>query len=348
MGVRQITSAQRLLLRLEDLGILERCYHPENRRKLILLRRTGDPLTPEEWAEMKKSAEARRESRRAPQDFGPDTSREMCQGTSKRRCQENKTKGEENRNVTMPSFPEKITSPPPAPAPAPLTPPAPPPPATPTPRMAQELPPTTPTASRAPQPVRPIRDELKALPGAEPSRVRSLAWRLAYHLKDVASIGFFIMVLGLVAKGLAPVERLLAAFVVADRSRGSARKPGAIFASTWNGWQAPPKPSEINRPVYYQATRPPEPPPSPEPEPTSRETISEEMLCDWETWASMPRHPLAGYAEDARRVPRGRAAPGRALVGGPPPGQRRPGGVGFHVPDVRVGAAAGEARLREL
>ncbi|MBV8269665.1 MAG: hypothetical protein JO252_25355, partial [Planctomycetaceae bacterium] len=106
------------------------------------------------------------------------------------------------------------------------------------------------------------------------------------------------MVLGLVAQGLAPVERLLAAFRVADRSRGRARKPGAIFASTWTGWQPPPKPSEINRPVYHQApaTIPRPDPPPPEPEPTSGETISEEMLRDWETWASMPRHPLAGYA----------------------------------------------------
>ena len=106
------------------------------------------------------------------------------------------------------------------------------------------------------------------------------------------------MVLGQVATGLAPVERLLAAFVVADRARGKARKPGAIFASAWSGWVPPPKPSEINRPTYHQAPAPvphPEPPP-PGPGPRPRETIVAEMLSDWETWASQPRHPLAGYA----------------------------------------------------
>ena len=111
-----------------------------------------------------------------------------------------------------------------------------------------------------------LTDELKALPGAEPSRVRSLAWRLAHHLKDVASVGFFVMVLGLVARRLAPVERLLAAFVAADRSRGKARKPGAIVASTWTGWQPPPLPGAINRPVSFQAPRPAGPaPPGPVP-----------------------------------------------------------------------------------
>jgi hypothetical protein len=165
-------------------------------------------------------------------------------------------------------------------------------------RRPQELPPATLTASSSPQPTRPLQDELKALPGAEPSRVRSLAWRLAHHLQDVASIGFFIMVLSLVTTGLAPVERLLAAFVVADRSRGKARKPGAIFASAWSRWEPPPKPSEINRPTYHQAPAPvprPEPPP-PGPGPRPREPIAAEMLRDWETWASQPRHPMAVYA----------------------------------------------------
>ena len=110
-------------------------------------------------------------------------------------------------------------------------------------------------------------------------------------------MAFFTLVLGLVAKGAAPLQRLLDAFRVADRSRGSVRKPGAIFASTWSGWTPPPLPSEINRPTYSQAPAPtPRPGPPPEPEPPSREAISEETLRDFETWASLPRHPLAGYA----------------------------------------------------
>jgi Helix-turn-helix domain len=197
-----------------------------------------------------------------------------------------KKKEKKERNVTNVPPPERITPPP---------------------RRPQEPPPATLTASSSPQPARPLSDELKALPGAEPSRVRSLAWRLAHHLQDVASIAFFIMVLGLVATSLAPVERLLAAFVVADRSRGKARKPGAIFASAWSGWEPPPKPSEINRPTYHQVPAPvprPEPPPpepgpnpGPPPDSGSEEPITAEMLRDWNTWASLPRHPLAGFAK---------------------------------------------------
>jgi len=165
------------------------------------------------------------------------------------------------------------------------------------PQTAPEEPALPATAPRPSQPVRPLLDELKALPGADGSKVRSVAWRLAHHLKDVASVAFFTMVLSLVAKGSAPLQRLLDAFRVADRSRESVRKPGAIFNATWSGWQPAPKPSEINRPTYYRApATTPRPEPPPEPEPPSRETISEEMLRDWETWASMPRHPLAGYA----------------------------------------------------
>ncbi len=53
----------------------------------------------------------------------------------------------------------------------------------------------------------------------------------------------------------------------------------------------------IFRHLRRQATEiaPTDPPPL-EPEPRSEGRISEETLCDWETWASMPRHPLAGYA----------------------------------------------------
>ncbi|MBV8265950.1 MAG: helix-turn-helix domain-containing protein [Planctomycetaceae bacterium] len=119
------------------------------------------------------------------------------------------------------------------------------------------------TAPRPSAPVRPLRDALKALPGADAPEVRSLAWRLAHHLKDLASVGFFLMALGLVARRLTPVERLLAAFVVADRARDTARKPGAIFASAWTGWTPPPLPSEINRPTYFRAPRPPEAPEAP-------------------------------------------------------------------------------------
>jgi len=120
------------------------------------------------------------------------------------------------------------------------------------------------TTPRPPAPVRPLLDELKGLPGADVPKVRAVAWRLAHHLTDVASVAFFTLVLGLVATGSAPLQRLLDAFRVADRSRGGVRKPGAIFATTWSGWTPPPKPSEINRPTSHRApaTIPrPEPPP---------------------------------------------------------------------------------------
>jgi hypothetical protein len=222
-------------------------------------------------------------------------------------CATPKKGGEgEGRNVTDVSLPEEIASLPPAP---PL-------PATTSPRMPQELPSATPTTSGPPAPMRPLKDELKALPGAEAPRVQSLAWRLAHHLKDVASVGFFVMVLGLVANRLAPVERLLAAFRAADRSRGEARKPGAIFASIWTGWQPPPLPSAINRPVYYQAPRPAAPPPpgpgpaEPGPHevappevaaprtapPPSEETIREDRIRQWTIWATTPGHHLRELA----------------------------------------------------
>jgi hypothetical protein len=180
------------------------------------------------------------------------------------------------------------------------------------PRRPQEPRPATPTAIGPPPPPRPLKDELKALPGAEAPRVRSLAWRLAHHLGDLASVGFFVMCLTLVASGATPVARVLAAFVAADRSRGKAQKPGAIFASTWTGWQPPPLPSEINRPNYYQAPRPAEHPPAepapPEPRPRamappgvatpriapprSEEDIREERIRTWTAWAKDPRHPF--------------------------------------------------------
>ena len=156
-----------------------------------------------------------------------------------------------------------------------------------------------------------LNDELKALPGAEPKRVQSLAWRLAHHLKDVASVGFFVMVLGLVAHRLAPVERLLAAFRAADRSRGEAQKPGAIFASIWTGWQPAPLPSAINRPTYHTAPRPAAPSPpgpvlaDPGPHeaalpklapPPSEQEVQADRIRQWRVWASLPGHPLGGIA----------------------------------------------------
>jgi hypothetical protein len=58
-------------------------------------------------------------------------------------------------------------------------------------------------------------------------------------------VAFFATVLGLVATGSAPLQRLLDAFRVADRCRGGVRKPGAIFAATWSGWTPPPLGLEI-------------------------------------------------------------------------------------------------------
>jgi hypothetical protein len=146
------------------------------------------------------------------------------------------------------------------------------------PRRPQEPRPEAPTAPRPSTPVRPLQEDLKALPGAEAPRVRSLAWRLAHHLTDVASIGFFVGVLGLVATGSAPLQRLLDAFHVADRSRGGVRKPGAIFAATWSGWTPPPLPSAINRPAYYQAPAAPPAPPPPPPDGTGDELAELERL----------------------------------------------------------------------
>ena len=126
-----------------------------------------------------------------------------------------------------------------------------------TPQVASShtTPPTGPATP--PGPPRPLKDEFRTLPGAAPDRVRALAWRLGHHLRDTASVGFFVMVLSLVAAGSAPVERLMAAYVAADRSRGKAQKPGAIFVSVWSGWQPPLKPSEINRPVYCASIQAP-------------------------------------------------------------------------------------------
>jgi hypothetical protein len=138
---------------------------------------------------------------------------------------------------------------------------------------------------------------LKSLPGAPPDRVRALAWRLAYFLRDQASIGFFVMVLTLVSTGAAPVDRLLAAYQAGDRSRQSARRPGSIFCSVWSGWQPPLKPSEINRPQYYQAPSPPVVRASPAPVPEAPAELSrEEEVAQLRSWLDQPRHPFAGIA----------------------------------------------------
>ena len=220
----------------------------------------------------------------------PDPMQRVSAPPCNRLREEERREGEE-RNVTCVPLPEE-------------------------PRTAPEEPVRPAPAPRPSAPVRPLLDELKTLPEAEAPRVRSLAWRLAHHLRDVASVGFFIMVLGLVAQRLEPVERLLAAFRAADRSRGKVQKPGAIFAATWTGWQPPPRPSEINRPVYYQAPRPADPPPpgpvpaEPVPHevalpevalpriapPPSAEEIRRDQIRTWRAWASIPRHPLAEIA----------------------------------------------------
>ena len=160
---------------------------------------------------------------------------------------------------------------------------------------------TTPPTGPATPPgtPRPLKDEFRTLPGAAPDRVRTLAWRLAHHLRDTASVGFFVMVLSLVAAGSAPVERLMAAYVAADRSRGKAQKPGAIFVSVWSGWQPPLKPSEINRPKYRQAPSQPvvraSPSPAPEPE-APAELSREEEIAQLQSWLDQPRHPFRSIA----------------------------------------------------
>jgi Helix-turn-helix domain len=205
----------------------------------------------------------------------------------------------EERNVT-----DSLSPPDPQSA-VPLAPlPHPQPSATPPPRLVTAPPPPTVPATepqRALAPNRPdpalgpLKDALKALPGASPDQVRQSAWRLAHYLTDTASIGFFLSVFGQVCQGLTPVERLLAAFTAADRSRGKARKPGAIFAVTWASWEPAPKPSEINRPVYHQAAgRAPHEHTAPsvwEPELSRAEEI--EQL---RSWLERPRHPCHSHA----------------------------------------------------
>ena len=166
-----------------------------------------------------------------------------------------------------------------------------------TPQVASSRAAPAPSPATPPGPPRPLKDEFRTLPGAAPDRVRSLAWRLAHHLRDTASVGFFVMVLSLVAAGSAPVERLIAAYVAADRSRGKAQKPGAIFVSVWSGWQLPLRPSEINRPVYYQADRGCDPViSSPAPPPGGDELSREEEIMTLRDILSRPHGPFARVA----------------------------------------------------
>ncbi|MBV8607594.1 MAG: helix-turn-helix domain-containing protein [Singulisphaera sp.] len=197
-----------------------------------------------------------------------------------------KTGEGEERNVTDLPPPEDAASPGPRPGPA--------------------------TAPRPAAPVRPLLEELKALPGADEPRVRSLAWRLAHHLADVASVAFFALALRLVAAGSVPLQRLLDAFRVADRSRGKARRPGAIFASAWSSWTPPPLPSEIR---YPQQPTPPAAPDRTGPPPMDRAHAIRELTL----MANDPRHPFRGVAR-ARLAELGVEVPAEAHPADPATG----------------------------
>ena len=153
--------------------------------------------------------------------------------------------------------------------------------------------------------VRPILEELKAVgPTSTPDQVRRVAWRLAHHLQDVASVAYYITILAQVVAGVA-VERLVAAFKAADRAVGKVRKPGSIFATTWASWQPKVLPSEINRPTYFQADRvgipatdPPAPPPlSPAPVAQEQVVLSREAeVAELQGIIANPGHPFRRVA----------------------------------------------------
>ena len=160
--------------------------------------------------------------------------------------------------------------------------------------VAPPRPPARPLHQAHPGPLRTSSGPSRVLP-----QTASVHWRggWRHHLRDTASVGFFVMVLSLVAAGSAPVERLMAAYVAADRSRGKAQKPGAIFVSVWSGWQPPLKPSEINRPVYYQADRGCDPViSSPAPPPGGDELSREEEIMTLRDILSRPHGPFARVA----------------------------------------------------
>ena len=109
--------------------------------------------------------------------------------------QSKKKRESEERNVTdFISPPDRQSAVPLAPLPHPqssATPPsrlvtAPPPPTVPATGPQRVLAPNRPDPARGP-----LKDALKALPGASQDQVRQSAWRLAHHLTDTASIGIF-------------------------------------------------------------------------------------------------------------------------------------------------------------
>ncbi len=59
MGLASTASVQRALLRLEDLGVLERIDHGGNRRTMRLRRRASELLTRAAWSQLVAAAAAR-------------------------------------------------------------------------------------------------------------------------------------------------------------------------------------------------------------------------------------------------------------------------------------------------
>ena len=293
-------TVRRCLKRLEDLGYIRREFvqaTPANPTGRTIYLVFTDP----DWPRPAEGRGTRDEEREERGEWQPPERR--CTPTPERRCSDPPSAAartprapahtdvripeETERNVTNFKSQQRPLTTPPEPrlgtAQVPPTPPQ---------IAAQSTPPhNTPTPTPAPTPARPLKEELKSLPGVGPDHVRSIAWRLAHHLTDVASVGFFVMCLTLVASGAAPVERALAAFVAADRSRGKAQKPGAIWAVTWAGWQLPPLPSTINRPVYYQAHTP-----TPTPPPGGDELSREAEIIELRAILDRPNGPFARVA----------------------------------------------------
>ncbi|HMB08147.1 MAG TPA: hypothetical protein VKP69_31000, partial [Isosphaeraceae bacterium] len=56
----------------------------------------------------------------------------------------------------------------------------------------------------------------------------------------------------------------------------------------------PVRPSQINAPVYHRASIPTNTAVVPEAVPP--DPPLEDLVADWRTWASQPRHPLSAYA----------------------------------------------------
>jgi hypothetical protein len=66
LGLERVTSVQRVLLHLEDLGVIARDDKGGHHRHIRLLRRTSDPITACQWSEMEMQAEKRVAARRRP------------------------------------------------------------------------------------------------------------------------------------------------------------------------------------------------------------------------------------------------------------------------------------------